>query len=281
MFAKYKSRVLEEYKLRKNNNSISINLIHATPAKIKAECLFVLETRFEEKDKRILTTLFGQQNSESEYRNAIRKTDTDKFKPLANFLKGSTKSTDENNIELLAWLINYEPRPYQVNQPINTALHNSIAPVKANALPLDAERVKLESIRSKTGKAILASCIALFGLGLLYRFYTREAINQLYFPAIGQEQCMYWVGDRYKPVLCSLKMPDTPVFALDPEKIQRLRMITKPDTITKNSIGHLWYAKINGKLEFYTAGGNHPVYTNRRLKPLSLYMYTKYILYKK
>jgi hypothetical protein len=73
MFEDYKSRILEDYKLKRDSNSISMNLIHATPAKIKAECLMVLETRFSKKDERMLTSFFGNMNGEGAYRNVIKK----------------------------------------------------------------------------------------------------------------------------------------------------------------------------------------------------------------
>ncbi|MBE9598680.1 hypothetical protein [Pedobacter sp. MC2016-24] len=42
---------------------------------------------------------------------AVRKCDPDKFRPLCNFLKKDIM-TREKNIELLAWLIDFRPRPY-------------------------------------------------------------------------------------------------------------------------------------------------------------------------
>ena len=278
MFEDYKSRVLEEYKLARDRNTISMNLIHATPAKIKAECLTVLETRFSKKDERMLTSLFGPMNGEEAYRNAIKKSDSDKFKPLTNFLKGHTKATDENNIELLAWLIDYEPRPFRIN-PEGGTVEAELAGGKA--IPI----VVLKHSYLKTWnwtqiRRVSTFCVLLVALMLIYQHYTNTVFNPLHQPLSGEEQCMYWAGDQYKPVLCNVKMEHTPVYALDPEKVQHLRKITKSDTITKKSIGRLWYAKVNGNIEFYTGPGYHPVYTNKLLKPLTFYMYTKYILYR-
>jgi hypothetical protein len=89
---------------------------------------------------------------------------------------------------------------------------------------------------------------------------------------------MYWTGDHYQSVLCSQKIDKTPVYALDTAKVAQMKMIKRPDTISRKAIGHVYYVKINGKVEFYTAEGYHPVYTSKRLRPLSLYMYTKYVL---
>lgn len=42
---------------------------------------------------------------------AVKKCDTDKFKSLWNFLQKGIK-TREKNIELLAWLVDFQPRPF-------------------------------------------------------------------------------------------------------------------------------------------------------------------------
>jgi len=49
------------------------------------------------------------------------------------------------------------------------------------------------------------------------------------------------------------------------------------DTLTKNSLGKVWYSKIDGKVEFFTSAGFHPVHIDRRLKPLTDYMIKKYV----
>jgi hypothetical protein len=59
-------------------------------------------------------------------------------------------------------------------------------------------------------------------------------------------------------------------------KGQRFKKITKPDTLTSSSLGHVWYSKIDGAVEFYTADGFHPVHTERRLKPMTVLIMNKY-----
>lgn len=109
MFADYRSKVFENYTIKKANHDLALNILHATPAKIKAECLAVFDTRYLKKDERLIISFFGERENVTDYRNAIRQSEADKFKPLINFLRASTQSTDEKNIELLAWLIDYEP----------------------------------------------------------------------------------------------------------------------------------------------------------------------------
>ncbi|WP_217698785.1 hypothetical protein [Sediminibacterium ginsengisoli] len=72
--------------------------------------------RYKRKDERTLNDFFGDRKENINYANTIKKFDRDKFKPLNNYLKGISNNTDEKNIELLAWLIDYEPRPHDHNR---------------------------------------------------------------------------------------------------------------------------------------------------------------------
>ncbi|WP_158829305.1 hypothetical protein [Mucilaginibacter lacusdianchii] len=96
-------------------------------------------------------------------------------------------------------------------------------------------------------------------------------------PVAGLNQCVIWAEDHYQPVACTGQLQNQNVPALKPSTVAGLKQITQPDTITKNGIGHVWYIKINGHMEYYTAGGFHPIETDRRLKPLTLYIYNKYL----
>lgn len=278
MFGEYRLEVLEDYTKKKASNGLAFNLIHVTPAKIKAECLEVFDTRFQKKDEKLLISFFGQREIESDYRSAIKQSEADKFKPLSNFLKASTQNTDEKNIELLAWLIDYEPRPYKPQSiksyPVKTS-HEA-----ANSPTTFPDYATPSSRPINFGKVgVIISLLVLVVIApFLVHYYSKAGVSPTRLPITGQEQCMFWTGDHYQPVLCSEKVGKTPVYALDRQKVDRLKMIMRPDTITKKSVGHIWYAKINGKIEFYTADGYHPIYTSRRLRPLSLYIYSKYVL---
>ena len=87
---------------------------------------------------------------------------------------------------------------------------------------------------------------------------------------------MFWNGDHYQPVSCNKKMDGAMVYALDSLKTQRFKKITRADTLTNNSLGHVWYSKIDGAVEFYTADGFHPVHTERKLKPMTELILNKY-----
>jgi hypothetical protein len=113
MFDDYKEKVILAYQKKKEANAISINLLRPTPGKLKDECLSVFGERCLKKDEKTLRLFFGPKDNIMDYGQGIGKFEIDKFRPLLNFLNGKTNVTEEKNIELLAWLIDFEPRPFQ------------------------------------------------------------------------------------------------------------------------------------------------------------------------
>ncbi|MGY0035739.1 hypothetical protein [Pedobacter sp. NJ-S-72] len=113
MFDDYKEKVILAYQKKKEASAISINLLRPTPGKLKDECLSVFGERCLPKDEKIFRLFFGPKDKLTDYGHGISKFEIDKFRPLLNFLNGKTNVTEEKNIELLAWLIDFEPRPYQ------------------------------------------------------------------------------------------------------------------------------------------------------------------------
>ena len=88
---------------------------------------------------------------------------------------------------------------------------------------------------------------------------------------------MYWSVDHYQPISCDQKMPNTLVIALDMDKVKNFRKIMHPDTITNRAKGHVWYSKINNRVEFFTADGSHPIAIDKNLRPLSDHIIETYI----
>ena len=93
----------------------------------------------------------------------------------------------------------------------------------------------------------------------------------------GNGSCMYWAKDHFQPIPCNQKVPNTLVVALDTVRVKNFKKITRSDTITNRAKGSVWYSKIDNEIEFFTAGGEHPVVIGRRLKPISDYIIDKYV----
>ena len=280
MFAEYQRQVLLTYHQKKAANTLSFNLVHSTPAKLRAECVDVFAARGGKKDQRILGSFFGVHEDEAGYIHAIRRFDIDKFRPLDKFLKNNNTRPDEKNIELLAWLIDFQPRPWQWDYDYAAAgigLPEAVPKdLPAGELPEKPEEKEVEILvvpdkepaRGISRRALITAFIVLVlaGAGSYWAF--------IIIPS--HEQCMCWTGDHYRRVSCKQRTGENPVYALDSLKLEKFKRITTPDTLTANAVGHVWYSKIDGKIEYYTADGFHPVHTERSLHPLTIYILNKY-----
>jgi len=115
MFVDYKNCVLQHYHEKRDANLLPFNLVDPSPARVKDECIKVCAERYSNKDERMLRDFFGLGGNKVDCLRAISQTDIDKFKPLINFVEKRTNDTETKNIELLAWLIDFESRPFDVS----------------------------------------------------------------------------------------------------------------------------------------------------------------------
>lgn len=310
MFSEYKSQVIRSYYKKREEGSISLNLQHPTPAKLKRECLVVFEIRRTKADLEILREYFGHKEDEASYERAIRRMETDRFRPLSKFLKGEIQNTEDRNIALLSWLIDFSPRPYRPGYQlvdINTtdgkvAASKEHSPVPKKPMRMDMYddlAMRLEDSISTRGKGIDGISIprhilnywdkykwpALIGFGFLLLvgvlgISSNDSLKNSFGSLVNNHQCMYWSGDHYIDRDCDQKMPNVQLIALDPFKLKHFKRITRLDTITYHDINKIWYAKIDNQIEFYTAEGYDPRQPGRQLRPVSKYIYEKYILKK-
>lgn len=111
MIEKYRSEVLRSYEEKKAAGQLSMNLTHPTTSRLKRECRLLFIHGRNKTDQRVLREFLNLPFNEEIFESTIRKCDPDKFKPLDNFLKKGIK-THEKNVELLARLIDFRPRPF-------------------------------------------------------------------------------------------------------------------------------------------------------------------------
>ncbi|WP_143305142.1 hypothetical protein [Chitinophaga vietnamensis] len=300
MFIDYQTLVLRDYEKKKAENLLSHRLVHPTAANIREECIAVCTERYLSKDEHLLREFLGKRDSPGAYIQAFKK-QTDKFKPLVNFLKKQITNTDTKNVELLAWLIDFEPRPYQLGTKYNVG---EITVQKDTGNSQNSDMQEVEEIREKEDEEEQAdtpvddpvtflqpippqkkkpSSILKIALWIISPPLTvligAYWLSPGKYPR-GKGDCMYWAYDHYEQVSCDQKPGDAPVIALDTFKLNHFRKITRPDTITGYSIGSVWYVKVDRvdrAIEFYTADGYHPIQQEKQLKPLTEYIIIKYI----
>ena len=85
--------------------------MHPTCANIRNELRSLFNSRCDKFDKRNLREILAISLDTELSDLAIKRCDTEKFKPLCYFLQKGI-NTREKNMELLAWLIDFRPRPF-------------------------------------------------------------------------------------------------------------------------------------------------------------------------
>ncbi len=317
-FPDYQRLVMQAYERKKANNTLPYGLMHLTPGKLKDECVKRCTRDVNRRDEKIIRDFCGDLNESKSCHAIMQRCDTDKFRPLVNYLKRKSESTDEKNIELLAWLIDFSGRPWEMGKTISGDDDN--VPALNDASPLTGNRVMVsdspaspatigsdkptgsaiipenpvipvlmdnskenegggvkaseasgqKKIRERSIKTLAAAVMLSLALGTGGMWWWKDK------PGPGGN-CMYWLEDHYESIACNQKIPNARIIALDTLKLKNFRKITRPDTITYQAIGRVWYSKINGKLEYYTSQGEHPVVFDHQLKPITIYIIDKYI----
>ncbi len=273
IFADYTRRVTEEYLQKKVAGRLSFELTEPTPGRLRDISLIAYTERYDRRDERILEKFFGKTDEKKTRYQTIERFDLDRLKPLANYLKTSTGTTDPKNIELLAWLIDYKGRPYDFEKkddaPAKPVPNTHDEP---NEIKTDLIITTEKQTHPNQKKLIIVFTVTIVFAGVgLYLTLGEKRFFQ------GSQACMFWSGDHYQPVPCNKAPENTLTIPLDSKKIAVFRKITRPDTITENALGSVWYVKYRNAYECYTSSGNQPVDTTLKLKPLSDYVLIKYI----
>ena len=307
----YGKLVFRTYQSLRSTPEFSPALKQATPASIRKECLTVYKERPDKKDEAALRSFFGPAGENKSFLSSIENFPTDGFRAFVNYLKGKAMKTDDKNVELLAWLIDFPHRPYRYGMDVILSDEEKAFLNSNDNSGENLEKDKEEKNEDKTGKIksqtnaseqeavtiptndipVLALPISL-GIGTWFRkkylTFNRQwliivvslvfVILSLGFYLLYDKgaECMYWTGDHYEKIDCDADIKDKHL--LNEEKWKNFRKITHPDTITAWSVGKIYYLKTNNVMEYFTADGQHPVYTNRTLKVLTQYMFEKHIL---
>ncbi|WP_443945105.1 hypothetical protein ACJVDH_19640 [Pedobacter sp. AW1-32] len=111
MLKDYQELVLETYKRKRDNGELSNDLKSPTVARLRDETLKVFNKRYNDQDHDILFEFFDIQSLDPNLQRIISQSGEREFRPLLNHVKEITTSTDEKNTELLAFLIDFQPRP--------------------------------------------------------------------------------------------------------------------------------------------------------------------------
>jgi len=272
-FEAYKKAVKLRYEEEKNGNYSSF-LLQPSRANLRNLCVERLKENPNPDDLNSFKIFIGFE-FKPENRNKL-KDETDRFRTVENFLKGSTDSNDVEVINLAAILVDFSPRPFlkfvkghkgvEEVTGINLLEKEAINTVKTSLLLSE----KKSSPKKKLVMGLLGFT-ALFSIG-----YTAK---DLVLPA---KECMQWQSDHYELVDCQNKVDSLYSSSLvipTDEKAMELKKIIVSDTTTffEGGKAKIWYCKVGSVPEFFDGPGFHPI-TGKGLRPVTDYIIDKYII---
>src|SRR5690606_1966887 len=207
----------------------------------------VLADRYDQKDDEVIRQFFDPQNQYANHEERIARFDLDGFRSLVSFLEGRTQRPDERVVKILAWLIDFEPRPYaewrKMRDGDRRMMDDSGADT-AEDLTVSGSEIGGEPQKKSKLTWYLVGAVLLAGLATYF------VINQ---PQCLDKQCMYWASDRYVAVCCEERLPGVSIVAIRPYELEHFRRITQPDALTVQHADKVWYSKIDNTVEFFTA----------------------------
>ncbi|MDB5122441.1 MAG: hypothetical protein JWP94_570 [Mucilaginibacter sp.] len=295
----YRKLVLDEFEKKLVMGTLPPELIAPTRSSLRDHCINACKERYQKKDEPLLKSFYGERENPAAYLIAVQNCDAEAFRTLNNFLNYRSKGTSFKNISMLAWMIDFEPRPFREDlkipvqpdaeipspltetgsseptseSPVQETTSDPEGPPPApegdNAKSGDEQPGReISTEPSSHGKKIWPWLAALLLIIAVTYYFT--AYNRL--PII--EGCMVWTGEQYQPVPCAYKPADhmIPVIALDTIVLRHFKKIMKDDTLTANSIGKVWCVKVNGRYEYYTDSAAHPLYPEKPLRRLTPYI---------
>ena len=281
-FDKFKNEVHNAYVSKKGKLGFSSRLENPSPANLRDYALHCLNRNLTADDLTVFQEFFDPEGKHTDLKIAIRREDLGKLRSVQNYLIGRTNNPDEIIVKLIAILIDFQPRPYQVwKEKILTTGSKEISETQQETQEQDITKIPLNPLEeendpveppipipknwmSKKSFAYSLGGITLLSLGLI----TSNTFQK--------KDCAYWNGEQYIRIDCGETNVNEKIVHIKDQSIFNFKKITQPDTLTKNDEHRVWYSKINHQVEFFTASGYHPIFTHKPLKPATYYIIEKY-----
>lgn len=288
LFADYKNEVIDTFIAKRAAGRLPLPLIEPTPAGLRDECLSRYREAHSQKDEESLKIFFGTKGNAADYYRLIETMEIDKFRPLVSFFRNPSINTKNKNIELLAYLIDFEPRPFQFryNEP-----EAPLPPPPKPEQPAEPSKSDIGegSKRSDPSLKLKEKVDEPKDTNPQRGRYTsaRMLIIVIAIAVIGgiamtiKPTHMYWTGNEYKRVFFWTALEEAQLVPFDENLFRNFKRITRRETIKKRDIYNVWYAKLTrDSIEFYTDSAAHPIDTTKTLKPMTEYIWTTWIVNK-
>lgn len=274
----YLKAIKGQYEMEKGKTYSSF-LMDPSPAKLRDYCLLLLASGMSNTDQSQMANFFKPKAGETLHK-CISGFDTEKLKPIKDFLTGKTQQTNSVNLELIAILVHYQPRPCQRFLNSTQSERGDVKDGKGFDCPegdgrsnqSDMEPAAFAEVENNSKrKAIMIALIviAFFSVG----YIAKDAC----FPT---KNCMQWQDDHYEVVDCEVNGLATisPILALDKDIVGLKRVTLKKGMeFFKYKKPLYYYYKVSqDSVEFFNAPGLHPI-TNEPLKKITQHMIDKYV----
>lgn len=237
-----------------------------TVVSLRKYCLYLFDEGLNNADEQNFR-LFFQIKKDDDLRTGIQKFDADKFRPIKNFIDGKTENPSQVNIELIAILLDFNPRPFSKFSKSNLSENATIQ--KEEELKSFVETKNEVVARNDTEIAIKNESATYLSKNNLIRKVGIGSLVVLSFFGVKntffkEKECMQWQEDHYVRVECkSQKLGfsnySEAVIPYDEIEFQR-KKITVCDTTTfvRNEKPIIWYSKKNNVVDFFNMNGENP-----------------------
>ena len=248
-------------------------LTDPSPAKLRDYCLLLLDAGMSAVDQKQMA-LFFKPKPEETLHKCIAGIDTEKLKPIKDFMNGKTQQTNSVNLELIAILVHYQPRPYQ--KFLNSRTIEDVAP-ENDADDFDFPKVGQSNVIPVATENKPKRRMIMIALIVIAFFSVGYVAKDFCFPTKG---CMQWQENHYAVVDCEVKglLSISPVVALDEDLLEFRKVeLRKGMVFFKYKKPLYYYYKVSpDSVEFFNAPGLHPI-TNEPLKKITRHMIGKYV----
>lgn len=272
----YTAAIRRKYDVEKQGRYSSF-LLNPSPAQLRNLCLIVFDQGLSNADESTFANFFQTEQSDS-LRKSIERVDVERFKSFKNFLLGKNDKISPPSLEVIAVLLDMNPRPLRnfLTKQVNKGeLPSNEATGKEETIVVNENEVMESTVRRKATTGAKRLIIPILIIGLLFVAYI---VKKEFFPS---KECIQWNVDHYEEVVCEGNQLGfaniNPIFERDEDLLDFKKLKVDSTTVFfKEGQPIVWYAKRNGKCEFFNGPGLHPL-TGKPLMPITEYMVEKYV----
>lgn len=275
----YTAAIRRKYESEKQDKYSSF-LLNPSPAQLRNLCLIVFDQGLSKADEGTFSIFFQTRQGDS-LRKCIEKVDVEKFRTFRNFLFGKNEKINPSSLEVIAVLLDMNPRPlsnFLNSNMILEAPPTNKKPEKERTNEFAGNEVDEPEAPPKLKADRKRIIIPIVLIGLLFIAYI---VKKEVFPA---KECMQWNVDHYEEVVCEGNQLGfaniNPIVESDEDLLDFKKLEVDSNTVFfKEGQPIVWYIKREGKCEFFNRPGLHPI-SGKPLMPITKYMIEKHVLSK-